>query len=287
MKIKVVTDSSANLLELKNVELVSVPLRITIGGREFLDTPEQPVEEMMRAMDECTGPTSTACPSVGDWLEAFGDGEKIFAPVLTGSLSGCYNSAAIAAKEYMRAHPRRKVYLIDTLSTGPEMELLLERFDALIGAGADFDAACRETHAYLASTGLVFMLGSLENLARNGRVSPALAKLVGLLNIRIVGRASEKGELEPINRCRGERRALDQLWKSMCQAGYSGGRVRIRHTEGASVSARLRQLILDNCPGADVRIQANRVLCSYYAEHGGILVGFETIPQKRSGRGRS
>ena len=285
MSVRVVTDSSANLLQLKNVELVSVPLRIIIGGREFLDTPKLAVDEMMRAMDRCQGPTSTACPGVGDWLDAFGNAEKVFLPVLTGTLSGCYNSAAIAAKEYTQRHPGRRVYLIDTLSTGPEIELILEKFDALTGAGADFDTACRETHAYLASTQLVFTLGSLDNFARNGRVNPALARLVGMLNIRFIGRASEDGKLESVGRARGEKRAREQLWRAMREAGYSGGRVRIRHTENASESARLRQMILAEYPDADVRVGVNRGLCSYYAEHGGMLTGFETVPQKRSKKG--
>ena len=285
MTMRAVTDSSANLLRLKNTELFSVPLKIIIGEREFLDTPDLSVEEMMRAMDDCSGPTSTACPGVGDWLDAFDGADEIFLPVLTGSLSGSFNSASIAAKEYVRAHPRRKVYLVDTLSTGPEIELILEKFDALIGAGADFDSACRDAHAYLASTRLAFTLSSLDNFARNGRVSPALARLVGMLNIRFIGRASGKGELESVGRARGDRRARELLWKTMQEAGYSGGKVRIRHTENASESARLRQMILEAHPAADVTVGMNRGLCSYYAEHGGILVGFETIPQKRTRKG--
>ena len=69
------------------------------------------------------------------------------------------------------------------------------------------------------------------------------------------------------------------------EAGYSGGRVRIRHTENASESARLRQMILAEYPNADVLVGVNRGLCSYYAEHGGVLTGFETVPQKRSKKG--
>ena len=51
----------------------------------------------------------------------------------------------------------------------------------------------------------------LENFAKNGRVSPAVAKVVGLLGIRVVGRASDEGTLEPTYKVRGEKKALGKL----------------------------------------------------------------------------
>ena len=50
--------------------------------------------------------------------------------------------------------------------------------------------------------GLIFVLQSLKNFANNGRVSPAVAKIAGIMGICIIGKASDVGTLEPIHKCR-------------------------------------------------------------------------------------
>ena len=125
------------------------------------------------------------------------------------------------------------------------------------------------------------MLTSLDNFARNGRVSPALAKLAAALHMHIVGRAGAAGDLEALGKCRSREKALDRLWSVMCENGYAGGRVRVRHTENAEAAALLRETILAQYPDADVRVGENRGLCSYYAERGGMLVGYESGGRKR------
>lgn len=282
---RIVTDSSANLERLEKMDYISVPLTVRIGETEYADTPALRVDEMLRAMDACETGTSTACPGVWDWLQAFGEDDRIFAAVLTGRLSGCCGAARIAAGEYMEEHPDRKVFVLDTLSTGPELELIAEGFEELILSGLSFEEACREIGTYRERTHLGFVLTSLDNFARNGRVSAALAKIVSVLHINIVGRASGEGELEPLNKCRGRKRALEQLWKNMTDAGYAGGKVRIRHTENPEAAEEMRLKVLSAFPEADVRVGENRGLCSYYAEHGGMLVGFEgETPGGKTGR---
>lgn len=93
--------------------------------------------------------------------------------------------------------------------------------------------------------------------------------------IRIVGRASAQGTLEPLHKCRGEKKALQQLLQCMLEAGYCGGKVRISHTNNSS-AAEFTKLFKEKHPDCDLTIRENRGLCSYYAEEGGLLIGFET-----------
>ena len=272
---KIVSDSSANIRQRNNLSYASVPMRVVISGREYIDTPELDVPEMMQAMDASKEKTSTACPGIGDFLEAFGDEEEILVLTLTGTLSGCFSAASVAAEQYMEQYPGRRVEVIDTLSTGPEMELIIGECEKDILEGRSFDEVCANARSCLEKTGLIFLLASLDNFARNGRVSPALAKLVGVLNIHIVGRASSGGELEPLKKVRGEKKAVQELWNEMKAAGYAGGKVRIRHTDNKKAAVLLIRLITEEYPDADVKAGANRGLCSYYADHGGMLVGYE------------
>lgn len=275
MKIKLVADSSANLTCIPHCNYSFAPLKVIAGDQEFTDNAEIDVPFMLQKLKAHKGPTSTACPSVQDWLEAFGDADLIFGVSITSALSGCFNTASIAAREYMTANPEKKVFILDSLSTGPEMELILEKYQELVLQGKPFDFTCNEIQQYLTRTRLIFSLESLSNFAKNGRVSQATAAAVGFLGIRIVGRASEQGTLEPLHKCRGEKKALQQLLQSMLEAGYCGGKVRISHTNNSSAAAEFSNLLKEKHPDCDLKIRENRGLCSYYAEEGGLLIGYE------------
>ena len=276
MKKLIVSDSSANLYRDERSYFTPVPMKIIAGEKEYADDETLDVAGMLDDLQKYSGPSGSSCPSVGDWLRAFGEAEEVFGISITSHLSGCYNAACIAAEEYMAEHPDRKVFILDSLTTGPEMELLVEKCRELIEAGYAFDEIKDRITEYLKRTHLLFSLESLSNFARNGRVRPSLAAIANLIGIRIVGRASSEGELEPLHKCRGEKRAIRQLWDSMQQYGYAGGKVRIRHSDNQNAAETLTGEILRNHPDADIKVGTNHGLCSYYAEKGGILVGFET-----------
>lgn len=275
MTFKIVADSSSDVLTLDTVPFSCVPLTIRAGERIFVDDENCDVADMTRYMLSYKGKSSTACPSTHDWLDAFGDAENVFCVTLTSNLSGSCNSARIAGEEYMEAHPGRRVHVVDTLSAGPELRLVIEKLEELILAGKDFDAIVKEIEAYHKRSYLVFSLQSLHNLVANGRVSPAVGALVGLLGIRVVGRASEVGTLEPLSKVRGDRKALPEIIAQMQKLGWTGGKVRIAHNNNEQLAVSLRDKLVALHDKLDVTIDRCRGLCSYYAELGGVLVGFE------------
>ena len=63
--------------------------------------------------------------------------------------------------------------------------------------------------------------------------------------------------------------------KALKEAGLNEGKVRIAHCKNESAADTLREMILEAFPEVDVQIHGCRGLCSYYAEKGGMLVGFE------------
>jgi len=275
MKIKIVADSSADVLALEGVEYSSVPLTISIEGTDFVDDEKLNLEEMLHRLAACKEKTATACPGTTRWLKAFGDADRVICFTITSGLSGTYNAASLAAREYEEKHPDRKVHVLDTLSTGPEMELLIEKAAALIREGMDFEEIVRRIDNYRKRTYLLFSLKSLHNFVINGRISPAVGALVGLLGIRIVGRASEEGTLQPMAKCRGDKKALQSILTNLKEMGFKGGLVRIHHCCNEVLASALRDGILALFPNADIRLGLTRGLCSYYAEEGGVLVGFE------------
>ena len=276
MNYKIVADSSADMLALAQVPFASVPLKITVGEETYVDDEALKVSEMVEVLDHFKGASRTACPSPEEFLEAFGAAERVFCITITSNLSGCCNAAKIAAREYEELHPERKVFVVDSLSTGPEMQLIVEKIQEWIVDGKSYEMICVEIMAYLSKTRLMFVLQSIKNLANNGRVSPALAKLVGLLGIRIVGKASDQGTLQQLSKNRGDKKALAEVLAYMKELGYQGGRVLIHHCENLPCAENLKKALEALYPKAQIIIGAARGLCSFYAEKGGLLIGFET-----------
>ena len=273
MNMKIVVDSSSNLCAAQG--LAVVPLKIVTDEREFVDDAALNTAQMMEYIEEYKGRSGTSCPSVGDWLEAFGDGEGIFTLSLTSNLSGCHNAAQQAAEIYLEQHPDRKVCCLDSLSTGPEMALIVEKLQELVAEGLEFEAIESQIRQYMTTTHLMFVLKSVENLAKNGRVSHLVAKAVGFLNIHIVGVASEEGTLQQLHKARGEAKGLRTLVGEMEKRGFCGGKVRITHCFNEGAAWELEGLLRTIAPDADITVAPSAGLCCYYAERGSVMVGFE------------
>ncbi|MBQ8881337.1 MAG: DegV family protein [Oscillospiraceae bacterium] len=273
--VKIVADSSANLLKLDQTPFACAPLKIITAEREFVDDGTLDVAEMINFFDSYKGRSQTSCPNPGDWLAAFGDADDLFCVTITSGLSGSYNAALAAKEMYEGENPKRRVCVIDSLSAGPELALIVDKLRELIALGLSYEEICTKIQAYTQRTGLLFMLASLKNFAANGRVSPAVAKITGILGIRIVGKASDQGTLEPMDKCRGESKSLEKILLHLQELGLQEGKVRIAHCQNREGAEKLQKLIGEKFPKAQTEISRCLGLCSYYAEKGGLLVAFE------------
>lgn len=272
---KIVADSSADLFATPAGDFASAPLKIVTAEKEYVDDEHLDVARMVEELAHYKGKSSSSCPNPEDWLRCFGDAEEVYCVTITATLSGSYNAACVAKQMYEEQHPERKVFVINTLTAGPEMKLIVEKIRERLDAGKSFEEISEEIVAYSRNTGLLFMLESMKNLANNGRVSHLVAKAAGLLGIRVVGKASDRGDLEPLDKCRGEKKALETIVERMKSLGHRGSKVRIAHCFNTEAAEGLQQRILAAFPGSQVEIYPCRGLCSFYAEKGGLLVGFE------------
>lgn len=275
MNFKIVTDSSSDMLNFDRTPFAVAPLKIVTAQKEYCDDRYLDVAAMVDDLLNYKGKSSSSCPNTDEWLTAFGDADRIFCVTITATLSGCYNAACVAKQLYEEQYPDRKVFVINSLSTGPEMKLIIEKLSALINEGNEYEAICDEITAYTSKTGLMFMLESMKNLANNGRVSHLTAKAAGLLGIRVVGKASDKGDLQPLDKCRGEAKSRLTIINRMREEGFWGGKVRIAHCINPEFAKSVKQALIKEFGNIDIEIYDCGGLCSFYAEKGGILIGFE------------
>lgn len=281
MKRLIVSDSSCNLYSMGDLAddcgFSYVPLTIHVGDKEFVDTDSLNPIHMIDEMYAYKGKTSSACPSPDDWIQEFNKADEIFALTITSGLSGCYNSAMLARDIVLAESPEKRIFVMDSLSTGPEMVLIMEKLNELFEQNLDFKDICQQITAYSQQTHLLFKLENMENLVKNGRVSRLVATVADVLNIHVVGRASAQGTLELLHKCRGASRSYCSILKEMILNGYSNGKVIISHCDNASGAEMLKNKIMEAFENPDITIHATGGLCSYYAERHGLLVGYESV----------
>ena len=274
MSYVIVSDSSSNVFSVPRANFCSVPLKIRVGEKEYVDGPDVDLEDMVEVLKAYKGKSSSSCPNVQEWLDAFGDADEVYGVTITRNLSGSYNAAYQAAQIYMEMHPGRKAYIFDSFTAGAEQAMVTMKIAELAQQGYSFEDIKEKVLEFQSYTHTLFCLESLTNLARNGRVNPAVARIAGMLGIRLIGTAKE-GRIEPIHKVRGHKKAMQTLVDVMAEWGYRGGMVRISECFAEEQANDLKELILAKWPEAQILIEPNGALCSYYAEVGGMIVGFE------------
>lgn len=281
MKYGIVVDSGCDLIHLREdvtdkIDFTRSPLKLDIGEKVFIDSFDLSIEEFMEEMYSYKGKTGSAAPSPDEWLKAYEKSENVFAVTITGTLSASYSSAVIGMELFKEQYPDRNIYVIDSKSTGPEMSLIVRKLTDYMMENMDFEDICKNIDEYCKHTNLLFILQSLDNLVKNGRISRLKASMAGILGIKILGIASEEGTIDLLHKCRGKMAVYDKAIIEMLERNYHGGRVVIAHCFADEVSNYVVSKIRENFPDCDVEIMKTSGLCSYYTEKGGLLIGFES-----------
>lgn len=277
---KILVDSGCDLMCIETmaegIVYDRVPLKILMGDKEFVDDETLDVAQMVEEMYIYQGKTSSACPSPEEWAAHFRDAEESYVITITGALSGSHNSAMVAKHMVEEEDPSKKIYVLDSLSAGGEMTLLTQKLHELLQADVPFEEVCRQMDAYSRDhTRLVFVLYSIENLVKNGRVSKIAGMAAGLLNLSIVAKATEKGEIGPIGKARGKKKGARLVLEEMEQQGYQGGKVILSHCQNPDGVEMIKETISEKYENVVFESMETRGLCSYYAERNGLMIGYE------------
>lgn len=279
MEWMILADSSCELRKLdgcgEGVAFATVPMKIRVGEREFVDNAALDVPQMLEAMRNWNGPSTTACPSPEEWAEKFLQADKSIAVTISSNLSGSYNSAMAAKEMVLENHPEKQIHVVDSLSTGGEMALILWKIRDMIAAGASFEEVRAAAENEPERLQVLFGLASFDNLVKNGRVGRLVGFLAGRLNMRVVGAGSAQGTIEMLHKPRGETRMLALILEEMAKRGYTGkSPAFITHCQNENGAKLLRNGIRAKWPNAEVVIAPTSGLTSFYAEEQGLIVGY-------------
>lgn len=279
MEWKIVVDTACDFREIpnkaENVIYERVPFSLQIEDKIFVDTLDLDIDKMMEEMYDSSEAARSACPSPEAYLAAYRGAKNVIVLTLTGAMSGSYNSAVISEKMLKEENKDVNIHIIDTLSAGGENDLYLLKINELIKEGLSFDEVVSEMKKYQENSKLIFVLEKVDNLVKNGRLNKFAATVVGLLNMRMVGEASNEGTLHLLHKVRGEKKAVSSIVDEMIKAGYKGGRVVATHRNNENICKKIEEKLKDKFSDIEFIIVPTSGICSFYGEEGGMLLGYE------------
>lgn len=279
MSWSIVVDSSSDMqlsdLDSKDFSLTIVPLKIMVGEVEYIDDDAVDTDVLISEMKREKKGSSSACPSVGDFYDAFLLGDETICILLTGALSGTYNSASVARDMILSEYPDRKIHLIDTKATAGVLELTARKAAEYIEKGMEFDVLTKELDSYVKTLRLVFSLSNYDNLIKNGRMSFFAGAVASHLGIRAVSVNTEKGEISVVKKCRGEEKTLKTMVSLIMEKiAPNNPPILISHCKNENGAQRLKTMLLEKCANAQISIRPCKGLTTFYSMNGGILVAY-------------
>ena len=278
MKWRIVTDSSCDQLpDLKwsdDLSYGKVPFVFSIASCEFVDDGELKVPDLLTAMEKCPDASRSSCPAPGLWEEQFEQADQVIALTISANLSGSYESAVAAREMTLEKHPNKKICILNSLSTGPVLNMAVEKAYELIRSGQSFDRITAVLTEFVRNCHTIFALCSFNNLVKNGRVSRLAGLIAGKLGIWGIGIGDSEGRIEMAAKVRGARKIIQTITDNMKQNCFNGGSVVISHCLNPDFASQLKDGITKIWQNARVLLSETGGLCSFYAERGGLIVAY-------------
>ena len=276
----IVSDSSCDLrmaaFESDRVRFETVPLRIQVGEREFLDNDDLVVPDLLDAMSQEKSASSTACPSPAAFARAFEAGDCTVCFTISSNLSGTYNAAVMGREMVLEEHPEKEICVIDSKATAGAMVLLIRKAKELMEADTtgDFGSICAQLRLYQAALRTCFTLENFDNLIKNGRMRPLVGTLLHSLGIHVIADATPQGTIHVADKARGEAKTYSGITALMRDSkGCAGAEVVISHCEKITGALKLKARILPHPPANTVDVVPGRCLTISYAIQKGLIIG--------------
>lgn len=276
MKRKIVADSSLELNDAlsEEIEVHFVPFYIDVGEKSYVDDGTVDQKEFLATMKAYPDAPKSAAPTPASYLEAYQGAEEVFVVTLSSQLSASYNNAMLA-KEMAEEEGNVKVHVFDSLSAVCGETLVGKSIADAIRENLSFEEIVEKVEAKIASSHTLFVLESLENLVKNGRVSRWKGAIAGALSMMPVMRATE-GEIHLYQMARGRKNAYQKLIAAIGEQGITAAQriLYVSHCNAKAVAEQLITSIEEQYDFLRIELTGMKVLSSLYANQGGIVISF-------------
>lgn len=279
MGFKIVVDSCCDLTGqmLKDPHFIKVPLTIRSNGSSFIDNEAFDQADLLWAMKQSEEAPSTACPSPQSYLDAYQgpEEEDVYVVTLSALLSGSHNSAEQARMLMEEDHPNKNVYVFNSCSASSGEVLVALKVRELAESGAPFKHVVREVEQFIYQMQTMFVLETLENLRKNGRLTRLQSVITGALKIKLLMAATPEGEICKLGQTLSMKQALSKMVDHMANdPAHAGRTLAICHCNCLDRAFQVKAMAEQRCKFAHILILEAGGITSVYANDGGIVAAY-------------
>ncbi len=246
--IKVVTDNSVDMPPetVRELDITVVPLTVHFGDRTYIDGENIDGPTFYRMLKTDPAHPRTAQPAVGRFEEAYRAlataGHEIIAITLASTLSGTYNSAALAAQNVPEAH----AMVIDSGTVSMAMGSMVIRAARMARDGHSMEEIVAAVREMIPRVDVLILVETLTYLQRGGRIGRASSMVGTLLNIKPI-LTLRNGEVTPLKRVRTHGKALQEV-VTLVEAQRPLEEVYVMHADAPVEAAELAAMLQPLCP---------------------------------------
>jgi DegV family protein with EDD domain len=247
--VAIVADSAADLADtiLDRHRIAIVPLQVSFGDQSFKDRVELRPDEFYTRLRQAKQLPTTSQPSPAEFVKTFRsaleEADDVVAVLVSGTLSGTFNSAQTAA----RVAGLDRISFVDSRSASLGEGMLALRGAELAESGWPAVEIVKELERVRGQSGMFLTVDTYENLLRSGRVSRGKAWLGGMLDVKPILTFDGDGKLIPVDRARGREAVFRRVLQLIDQRLTPRPRVirfGIAHVEAPEVAERVKTALI-------------------------------------------
>ncbi len=216
MGVSIIVDSGSDILPdyAKKLNVKVVPLKTYFGETEYLDGQTLGHYEFFQKLQEARKLPTTSQVTPAEFEEAYDKAEgDVVVITISSKLSGCYQSACIAANE-----ASGKVYVVDSENACIGERLVVEEAVRMRDKGMSAREIAEYLNVVKKEVCLIALLDTLEYLKKGGRISPAVAFAGNVLSIKPVITIKD-GEIQVLGKARGSKMGNNRLMEYVKSCG--------------------------------------------------------------------
>ncbi|MBU5425791.1 DegV family protein [Tissierella pigra] len=278
MNYKIVADSSCDLNEelKENLNISLVPFKIDVDDKKFIDDESMNPIELIQAMRNSSNPVKTSCPSPGDFVTEYRKADNIFAVTISSQLSGTYNSALLAKEMVQEEDQNKFIHVFDSKSASIGETLISMKIQELVEKQLSNFEIVEKVESYINGMKTFFILESLDNLIKNGRISKTKGLIANVLNLKPIMGSTDDGEIKLVENVRGTKKAFKRLIEIIGETGekFEEKILAISHANALDKAEELKREIQSRYNFKDIIVVKTAGLSTAYAYDGGVILVF-------------
>ena len=277
MDYKIIVDSCCDMTAQlkKRLGVLSVPMFLRLGQKEYIDDDTLDLAKFMDEMAECTDKITTAAPSPASFQSTIEGAENSFVITLSDKLSTSYANAVLGKKS-LDEQGSVNTHVFTSLSASAGETLVAVKLRELLSAGMSIENIIQTVNTFIENMKTYFVLENYDTLVKNGRMGKITGRIISVLNIKLIMGSDGHGNIAMHGNSRGTNQMINKIMTYIKNSGRNTGEENmvISHCNNPGLAERVSAAVKQQFDFKEIIIVPTGGISSVYAADQGIIMAF-------------